>query len=77
MKRECEQKAVSKSVVGATKTNRIIRAFSSLAHASASVPRSVTLSANSEREEVTQAFQQEAEQKRALGIAYYRRDIAR
>ena len=77
MKRECEQKPCLEQTRGATRTNRLIRAFGSLAKSSANVSHSVTIAAADERAEVAQTFQLEAEQKRALGIMYYRRDIGR
>ncbi|HVP40825.1 MAG TPA: hypothetical protein VMS95_02605 [Candidatus Krumholzibacteriaceae bacterium] len=54
-----------------------MRAFGSLAKSSTNVPHSVTIAAAGERAKVAQTFQLEAEQKRALGIMYYRRDVGR
>ena len=77
MKREGEQKTCLEQTRGATKMNRLMRAFGSLTKSSANVSHNVTISAADERAEVAQTFQLEAEQKRALGIMYYRRDVGR
>ena len=77
MKRECKQETCLEQTRGETKMNRLIRAFGSEAKSSTNVPHSVTIDAAGECTEVAQTFQLEAEQKRALGIMYYRRDVGR
>ena len=77
MKRECGQEtclAQTKSDIGA---NRFTRAFGLLPRLSANIPHSLASRKTDEDTEDVQTFQIEAEQKRALGMASYRRDILR
>lgn len=77
MKSECGHKTCLEQTEGVTRTNHFTRAFGWLVKSSANEPRSWAISAVEGHAEVAQAFQLEAEQKRALGIANCRRDIVR
>jgi hypothetical protein len=77
MKKECEQKACSELKRDTTRMNGFTRLFRSLGHSSVDASCKAILSVEDEAREATQAFQLEAEQKRALGIMYYRRDVGR
>jgi hypothetical protein len=76
MKKECEQVCFECKEYGAQMSS-FVRTFNLLEQPSSAMSRSPVASPYSEPKEVVQAFQLEAERKRAMGIAYSRRDITR